>query len=95
MPLDAHGPEPLDAHGPEPLPPPPARRAFLAALGGGLGCLGLDVALARAAAPAGGPGRSALAPRPPLQPAHTPAVIQKILPRGMNHNNTINHKPEH
>ena len=94
MPLDAHGPEPLDAHGPEPLPPPPARRAFLAALGGGLGCLGLDVALARAAAPAGGPGRSALAPRPPMHPARARAVIQIFCPGGMSHVDTFDHKPE-
>ena len=74
--------------------PPTSRRDFLAALGGGLGCLGLDVALAGDAADRAVGRRSPLAARPPMHPARARAVIQLFCPGGMSHVDTFDHKPE-
>ena len=70
------------------------RRAFLGALGGGLGALGLDVAVAADATRSGHAPRGALAPRPPMFPARATAVIQIFCPGGMSHVDTFDYKPE-
>ena len=73
---------------------PSGRRAFLGALGGGLGALGLDVAVAAEATRSGHAPRGALAPRPPMFPARATAVIQIFCPGGMSHVDTFDYKPE-
>lgn len=83
---------------PDPRPsgdaPPRSRREFVAALGGGLGCLGLDVALAVDGAEREIARRSPLVARAPMHPARARAVIQIFCPGGMSHVDTFDHKPE-
>ena len=90
-----HRGPPLDAlHSGPVVAAPLPRRAFLSSLGGGLGCLGLDVALAAEEAQGRSAPRSALEPRPPMFPARAQGVIQIFCPGGMSHVDTFDHKPE-